>query len=185
MKTDQIFSTPAGTRSLQPGCLTVWAWEPGWAACWLLAVSQSTRWRSDGGRSACSDPLRSSCHLSCDRSAHHCTGAKAFGKMGERCSPLAPPGGLSRVTTQFKNMFSLSQDSAGSFYIVSSRSSMLRLPTIYCSFMQGISVDFVMVESYKHSFVWMPVVPQHSCDGGREVGELKAGDCCLETTQSF
>lgn len=47
--------------------------------------------------------------------------------------------------------------------------------------MQGVSVDFVVVKSHKHSSVGVPVVPQHSCDGGREVGELKAGDRCLKT----
>lgn len=86
---------------------------------------------------------------------------------------------------QHRYVFSALQDSAGSFYVVSSRSTTVRLPTVYCSFMQGVSVDFVVVESHKHASVWMPAVPQHSCDGGREVGELKAGDCCLETTQSF
>lgn len=47
--------------------------------------------------------------------------------------------------------------------------------TIYSGFMQGISVDLVIVISYKHSSVSGPVVPQHSCDGGGEVRELKAG----------
>lgn len=48
-------------------------------------------------------------------------------------------------------------------------------PTIYGGFMQGVGVDLVIVICHKHSSVSMPVVPQHSCDGGREVGELKAG----------
>lgn len=54
------------------------------------------------------------------------------------------------------------------------------LITIYCGFMQGISVNLVVVISSKDSSVSMPVVPQHSCDGGREVGELEAGVCCLD-----
>ena len=41
--------------------------------------------------------------------------------------------------------------------------------------MQGVGVDLVVVINYKHSSVSMPVVPQHSCDGGREVWELHAG----------
>lgn len=52
--------------------------------------------------------------------------------------------------------------------------------TIYCGFVQGIGVNLVIVISYKHSSVSVPVVPQHSCDGGREVGELEAGVCCLD-----
>jgi len=53
-------------------------------------------------------------------------------------------------------------------------------PTIYGGFMQGIGVGLVIVISNKHSSVSMPVVPQHSCDGGREVWELKGGICCLD-----
>lgn len=45
--------------------------------------------------------------------------------------------------------------------------------------MQSVGVDLVIIISYKHSSVSVPVVPQHSCDGGREVWELKAGVCCL------
>jgi len=49
---------------------------------------------------------------------------------------------------------------------------------------QGVSIDFVVIISYKHSPVSMPVVPQHPCDGGREVGELKAGVRCLDRTHT-
>lgn len=57
-------------------------------------------------------------------------------------------------------------------------------PTMYGGFMQGVGVDFVVVISYKHSSVGMPVVPQHSCDGGGEVGQLEAGVCCLDWTHT-
>lgn len=50
--------------------------------------------------------------------------------------------------------------------------------------MQGVCVDLVVIISYKHPSVCMPVVPQHSCDGGREVGELKAGISCLVWTNT-
>lgn len=55
-------------------------------------------------------------------------------------------------------------------------------PTVYGGFMQGVGIDLDIIISYKHSSISMPVVPQHSCDGGREVGQLKAGVCCLNWT---
>lgn len=45
--------------------------------------------------------------------------------------------------------------------------------------MQGIGVDLVIIISYKHSSVCMPVVPQHTFDSGTEVWQLKAGVCRL------
>lgn len=45
-------------------------------------------------------------------------------------------------------------------------------PTIYRGFMHSVGIHLVIIISYKHSFVITPVVPQHSCDGGREIRQL-------------
>ena len=57
-------------------------------------------------------------------------------------------------------------------------------PTIYGGFVQGVGVDLVIIIRHKHSSVRVPVVPQHSSDGGREVWELEAGVCGLDWTHT-
>jgi len=196
-----------------PHWLTFWAWEPERAACWAPAVNPSMCQVSAWGTSVCSEPLRWSYRLSSDRSAHRCTRAKASGKREARCSPPTPPGGLSKATVK-ENEASVSsllplQNNSDSLFFQHGRGllkwtsqksfnrkwtwqwcdliitdNVWHPPTIYGSFMQGVSVDLVIIISYEHSSVCMPVVPQHSCDGGGEAGELKAGGRSLDWTQT-
>lgn len=61
----------------------------------------------------------------------------------------------------------------------------LRVITVYSGLMQGVCIDLIIIISYKHSSVGMPVVPQNSRDGGGEVGQLEAWVCCLDSTQTI
>lgn len=168
----KAFSTWSTHSSVFPASLTFWAWEPGRAACWALPMSLSP---CASGMSVCSTPLRWFYRSPFDRSAHRCERAEASGKRGAQCSLLTPPVGLSRVTergntlkkitcSRFECMWALMWPS---YY----RPVMwCHPPTIDGGFMQGVGVDFVIIIGYKHPSVCMPVVPEHSCDGGWEVG---------------